>query len=102
MVTTCHHCLDDVAHLPRRLCYPHGPAGLVTWLWQVVGVVICVCCEGCGQLVAVVAVGESGEAVGLVGVNGGGGWNGRSVGCLLIVDDNHKSSVRVCQRSLWV
>ena len=41
------------------------------------------------------AVGKSGEAAGLVGVDGGGGWNGRIVGCLLIVDDN-KSSTRVC------
>ena len=49
-----------------------------------------------------VAVGESSEAAGPVGVNGGGGWNGTSVGCLLIVDDNNKSSVGVCQRSLWV
>ena len=45
-----------------------------------------------------VAVGESGEAAGSVGVDGGGGWNGR--GCLLIVDDNNKSSVGVCRRSL--
>ena len=49
-----------------------------------------------------VAVGESGEAVGPVGVDGGGGgWNRRSVGCLLIVDDNNKSSVGVCRCSLW-
>ena len=48
-----------------------------------------------------VAVGESGEAAGSVGVDGGGGWNRRSVGCLLIVDDDNKSSVGVCRRSLW-
>ena len=29
-------------------------------------------------------------------------WNGTSVGCLLIVDDDNKSSVGVCQCSLWV
>ena len=65
------------------------------------------CREDCGRLVAVVAVGESGEAVlaraaGPVGVDGGGGWNRRSVGCLLIVDDDNKSSVGVCRRSLWM
>ena len=43
-----------------------------------------------------VAVGESSEAAGPVGIDGGGGWNGTSVGCLLIVDDNNKLSVRVC------
>ena len=96
-VTMHHHCLDDVAHLPRRLRYPQGCAGSVTWHWQAVGVVVCVCCEGCGQLVVVVAVGESGEAVGPVGVDGGGGWNGTVVSCLLIVDD---VGVRRC--SLWV
>ena len=67
----------NVAHLPRHLRYPHGRAGSVTWLWQVVGVVVRVCREGCGRLVAVVAVGESGEVAGPVGVDGGGGWNGR-------------------------
>ena len=71
------HRLDDVAHLPRRLRYPHGHTGSVTWLWQVVGVVVRVCHEGCGWLVAVVAVGESGEVAGPVVVDGGGGWNGR-------------------------
>ena len=44
-------------------------------------------------------VGESGLAVRPVGVDGGGGWNGRIVGCLLIVDDN-KSSTRVCRHLL--
>ena len=92
----------DVAHLPHCLHYPHGHAGSVTWLWQVVGVVIHVCREGCGWLVAVVAVGETGEAVGPVGVDGGGGWNEMSVGGLLIVDDNNKSSVGVCRHLLWV
>ena len=99
---TCRHHLDDMAHLPRRLRYPHGRAHSVTWLWQVVGVVVRVCLEGCGRLVVVVAVGESGEAAGPVGVDGGGGWNGTSVSCLLIVDNDNKSSVRVCQHSLWV
>ena len=87
------HCLDDVAPLPRRLRYPHGCAGSVTWHWEAVGVVIRVCREGCGRLVVVVAVGESGEVAGPVGVDGGGGWNGKVVGCLLIVDDN-KSTKR--------
>ena len=70
----------DVAHLPHCLCYPRSCAGSVTWLWQVVGVIVHVCCEGCGQLVAVVAVGESSEAAGPVGIDGGGGWNEMSVG----------------------
>ena len=84
-----------------QICHVVSRAGSVTWLWQVVGVVVRVCREGCGRLVAVVAVGESGEAAGPVGVDGGGGWNRRSVGCLLIVDDDNKSSVGVCRRSLW-
>ena len=50
---------------------------------------------------AVVAVGESSEAAEPVGVSGGGGWNRRSVGCLLIVDNDNKSSVGVCRCSLW-
>ena len=100
-MTTRRHRLDDVAPLPRRLRYPHGCAGSVTWHWEAVGVVVRVCREGCGRLVVVVAVGESGEAAGPVGVDGGGGWNRRSVGCLLIVDDDNKSSVGVCRRSLW-
>ena len=37
---------------------------------------------------AVVAVGESGEVAGSVGGDGGGGWKGRIVSCLLIVDNN--------------
>ena len=84
------------------LHHPHSHAGSLTWPWQVVGVVVHVCCEGCGRLVVVVAVGESGEAAGTVGINGGGSWNGTSVICLLIVDDNNKSSIRVCRHSLWV
>ena len=96
-VMTCRHCLEDVAHLPRRLHYPHGSAGSVTWHWQAVGVVVCVCHEGCGRLVVVVAVGESSEAAGPVGVDGGGGWNGTVVSCLLIVDNNKSSDgVRRC------
>ena len=86
-----------MAHLPHRLCYPHGCTGSMTWHWQAVSVIVCVCCEGCGQLVVVVAVGKSGEVAGPVGVDGGGGWNGTVVSCLLIVDD-----VRVRQHSLWV
>ena len=38
---------------------------------------------------------------GPVGIDGGGGWNGMIVSCLLIVDNN-KLSVGVCQCSLWV
>ena len=48
---------------------------------------------GRSRLVAVVAVGESGEVAGSVGGDGGGGWKGRIVGCLLIVDNN-KSTKR--------
>ena len=55
---------------------------------------------GQSPLLAVVAVGEMVWAAGTVGVDGGG-WEGRFVGCLFIVDDN-KSSVGVCRRSLWV
>ena len=99
-VTTHRHRLDDVAHLPRRLCYPQ--AALVCDL----DVVVRVCREGCARsiiLVVMVAVGGSGEAAGSVGVDdgGGGGGNGTIVVCLLVVDDN-KSSVRVCRCSLWV
>ena len=65
-VMTRRHRLEDVAHLPRRLHYPHGSAGSVTWHWQAVGVIVCVCHEGCGRLVVMVAVGKSGEAAGLV------------------------------------
>ena len=60
----------DVAHLPRRLRYPH--AALVLDL----DVVVRVCREGCARsiiLVVVVAVGGSGEAAGSVGVDDGGG-----------------------------
>ena len=46
-----------------QICHVVSHADSVTWLWQVVGVVVRVCREDCGQLVAVVAVGESGEAV---------------------------------------
>ena len=52
------------------------------------------------SLLAVVAIGEMLGAAGMVGVDGGG-WEGRIVGCLFIVDDN-KSSVGVCRCSLWV
>ena len=78
MTMCCHH-LDDMAHLPCRLCYPHGCTGSMTWHWQAVGIIVCVCCEGCGQLVVVVAVGESSEAAGPVGVDGGGGCRNRTV-----------------------
>ena len=78
-VTTCCHHLDDVAHLPHRLRYPH------TALVCDLDVVVRVCHEGCARsiiLVAVVAVGGSGEAVGSVGIDdGGGGGNGTFVGC---------------------
>ena len=49
---------------------------------------------GQSRLLVVVAVGEMLRVVGTVGVNGGG-WEGRIVACLFIVDDN-KSSVGVC------
>ena len=51
-------------------------------------------------LLAVVAVGEMVGVAGTVGINGGG-WEGRIVDCLFIVDDN-KSNVGFCQCSLWV
>ena len=89
----------DVAHLPRRLHYPH------TALVRDLDVVVHVCHEGCARsiiLVAVVAVGGSSEAAGSVGIDDdGGGGNGTIVVCLLVVDDN-KLSVTVCRRSLWV
>ena len=49
---------------------------------------------GQSWLLAVVAVGEMLGAVGTVGIDGGG-WEGRIVACLFIVDDN-KLSVGVC------
>ena len=52
------------------------------------------------RLLAVVAIGEMVGAAGTVGVDGGG-WEGRIVDCLFIVDDN-KSSVGFCRHSLWV
>ena len=55
---------------------------------------------GQSRLFAVVAVGEMLRAAGMVGVDGGG-WEGRIVDCLFIVDDN-KLNVGVCRRSLWV
>ena len=54
---------------------------------------------GQSRLLAVVAVGGMLGAAGTVGVDGGG-WEGRIVDCLFVVDDN-KSSVGVCRRSLW-
>ena len=85
------HRLDDVARLPRRLHHPRVVA-------VVVRVVVRVCRGGCqSRQLAVVAVGKM---LGAAGVDGGG-WEGRFVGCLFIVDDN-KSSVGVCRRSLWV
>ena len=89
-----HHRLDDVAWLPCRLHHPRVVA-------VVVRVVVRGCRGGCqSRQLAMVAVGEMLKVAGMVGVNGGG-WEGRFVGCLFIVDDN-KSSVRVCRRSLWV
>ena len=55
---------------------------------------------GQSRLLAVVAVGEMVGAAGTVGADGGG-WEGRIVDCLSIVDDN-KSRVGFCRRSLWV
>ena len=46
------------------------------------------------------AVGEMLGVAGMVDIDGGG-WEGRIVDCLFIVDDN-ASSVMVCQGSLWV
>ena len=69
-MTTRRHRLDDVAHLPCHLRYPH--AALVHDL----DVVVRVCHDGCARsiiLVAVVAVGGSGEAAGSVVVDDGGG-----------------------------
>ena len=92
-MTTRRHRLDDVAQLPRRLQHLRVVA-------VVVRVVVRVCRGGCqSRLLAVVAVGEMLGAAGTVGADGGG-WEGRIVACLFIVDDN-KSSVGVCRRSLW-
>ena len=55
---------------------------------------------GQSRLLAVVAVAEMVGAAGTVGTDGGG-WEGRIVDCLSIVDDN-KLSVGFCRRSLWV
>ena len=97
-MTTRRHRLDDVAQMPRRLHHPRVVA-------VVVRVVVRVCRGRCvvggqSRLLVVVAVGEMLGAAGTVGVDGGG-WEGRIVGCLFVVDDN-KSSVGVCRRSLWV
>ena len=54
---------------------------------------------GQSRLLVVVAVGEMLGAAGMVGIDGGG-WEGRIVTCLFIVDDN-KLSVGVCRRLLW-
>ena len=62
----------------------------VTLVWSSVCAVRAV--GGRLWLVAVVAVGVSSEGAGPVGGDGGG-WNGTSVGCLLIVDNN-KSTKR--------
>ena len=79
----------DVAHLPRRLRYPH--AALVLDL----DVVVRVCREGCARsiiLVVVVAVGGSGEAVGSVGVDdGGGGKEPLLFVCWLLMTTNRAS-----------
>ena len=84
---------DNAAQLP---CHLHHPCVVAV----VVHVVVCVGVVGSqSRLLAVVAVGEMLGVVGTVGVDGGG-WEGRIVDCLFIVDDN-KLSVGVCQRSLW-
>ena len=83
-----------MAQLPHRLHHPCVVA-------VVVYIVVHVCCGGCQSWqLAVVAVGKMLRAAGTVGVDGGG-WEGRFVGCLFIVDDN-KSSIRVCRHLLWV
>ena len=51
-------------------------------------------------LLAVVAIGEMVGVAGMVGIDGGG-WEGRIVDCLFVVDDN-KSSVGFCRHSLCV
>ena len=55
---------------------------------------------GQSPLLPVVAVGEMVGAAGTVGVDGGG-WEGRIVDCLFVVDDN-KLSVGFCQHLLGV
>ena len=81
----------------------HVVSTIHAWL-LLLSVLLSVCAVGVvggqSRLLAVVAVGEMLGAAGMVGVDGGG-WEGRIVGCLFIVDDN-KSSVGVCRRSLWV
>ena len=89
---------DDVAQMPRRLHHPRMVA-------VVVRVVVRVCRGRCGRSITAIGGGgrwrdARGGAVGTVGVDGGG-WEGRIVGCLFVVDDN-KSSVGVCRCSLWV
>ena len=87
------HHLDDMAQLPHRLHHP-----------RIVAVVVCVVVHvgvvgSQSWLLVVVAIGEMLVVVGTVVVNGGG-WEGRIVDCLVILDDN-KLSVGVCQHSLW-
>ena len=81
----------------------HVISTIHTWL-LLLSVLLSVCAVGIvggqSQLLAVVAIGEMLGAAGTVGVDGGG-WEGRIVGCLFIVDDN-KLSVGVCRCSLWV
>ena len=73
-------------------------------LLQLLSMLLSMCAMGFvggqSRLLAVVAVGEMVGVVGMVGVDGGG-WEGRIVHCLFIVDDN-KLSVGVCRCSLWV
>ena len=106
VVTASYHSYG--CHVANRATWPLYPSGrrgtsatssplstrmrsFVTLVWSSVCAVRAV--GGRLWLVAVVAVGVSGEGAGPVGGDGGG-WNGTSVTCLLIVDNN-KSTKRV-------
>ena len=81
----------------------HAVSTIHAWL-LLLSMLLSVCAVGIvggqSRLLAVVAVGEMLRVAGTVGVDGGG-WEGRIVGYLFVVDDN-KSSVGVCRHSLWV